>query len=229
MKGIQSFKEQIVSTQAFLNEMIEPPSGLQDSDTEQEDEKPELSEASLESSEDSSDEEEPEIDSDYDPDDDLRRPTRKAKRDRNEEDERKLEESMATLGLLKCHICQEEAKNMFKLGTHMRRQHSIESAYIFCCEAKRYLAAPALDHMEYHMNKDSFKCTSCESRFMSPLKLQEHIRKSHTAPEEAKFKCETCGKSFMKSSAFKIHLNSHLHKDERPLECSHCEMSELIA
>lgn len=51
-----------------------------------------------------------------------------------------------------------------------------------------------------------FKCPTCPSRYLSELKLSEHLRKSH-AP--ARFTCVTCDRGFKLEKDLKRHYSTH--------------------
>jgi KRAB domain-containing zinc finger protein len=64
----------------------------------------------------------------------------------------------------------------------------------------------------------SYSCTLCLAVFTEKRSRFAHIREAHNG--EKPFKCSECGKSFLQSSALKIHVRTHT--GEKPYVCSEC-------
>lgn len=83
-----------------------------------------------------------------------------------------LETEMRRLNLLVCHMCQLETQSYADLMRHIRETHH-RVGYIFCCN-RSFARNYALEHMRYHLDRDTYKCTACWKCFMSQDQLRKH-------------------------------------------------------
>lgn len=132
-----------------------------------------------------------------------------------EEEEQELEGHMRNMNLLVCHLCREEVDSMEEFSIHFHKKHKTY-AYIYCCNSKRRLGTVALDHIQYHLNEDAFKCNICNRRMRDRLLLKNHIKIYHTEPQ--KFACDQCGKTFGAIGRLNFHKKSHT----KPHKCHYC-------
>lgn len=138
---------------------------------------------------------------------------------RSPEEEEVLQQLMRDMDVLKCRDCGQSKGSMEELSSHMRKAHEASHTFIVCCGRKRLLRQSALEHMEYHLNGDAFKCALCNERFMDNMTLKEHNLRQH---EQRKFQCQTCPKVFHTRSKLDGHEKTHLPNAERPIKCGYC-------
>lgn len=136
--------------------------------------------------------------------------------------ETEQENLMRQMGLLRCHICKEVEAESFKgLLRHMRSDHKLENPYIVCCE-RRFGRAYGLCHMQYHQDKEAFKCGECGKLYLSQHKLDAHKKTVHVQPEMVQYQCESCERGFLERWAFVAHQKTHVPPEERSLRCTLC-------
>ncbi|XP_069509685.1 zinc finger E-box-binding homeobox 2-like isoform X2 [Ambystoma mexicanum] len=128
-----------------------------------------------------------------------------------EEQDRKFEPQEAFAQLLICPHCQRGYRSDASLKDHIK---------------------------EHHKREDDFTCPLCGHTVQFGAQLEQHMAahsahiakggrreqpqsQSNQSPENRKFKCSECGKSFK----YKHHLKEHvrIHSGEKPYECSHCK------
>lgn len=131
-----------------------------------------------------------------------------------------MQQLMRDMDVLKCRDCGETRVSMEELSGHMRKTHSASHTFIVCCGRKRLLRQAALEHMEYHLNREAFKCSLCNESFMDNTTLKEHTIRLH---EQPRFHCQSCAKVFHSRSKLEQHERTHLPNAERPIKCKFCE------
>lgn len=140
---------------------------------------------------------------------------------RNSAKNAKLRLLMRKMDLLKCSLCGVDYPSLESLHEHMRCSHNLSNSYIVCCGEKRPYKSKALDHLEYHLDEDAFKCDLCGDRLENFRALKSHKVHAHKALRS--FDCSDCDKSFPTKTRLEKHRLIHLPKSERPVECAHCE------
>ncbi|KAI5634844.1 zinc finger, c2H2 type domain-containing protein [Phthorimaea operculella] len=69
------------------------------------------------------------------------------------------------------------------------------------------------------VNEDgSFSCITCEIKFNTKRIYTSHYYREH----EKKFVCATCDKSFASQANLRVHMVTHLDKNDLPYSCSIC-------
>lgn len=155
---------------------------------------------------------------------DVKISTKKAKHKRRKKaDEDSLEEVMHTMDLLKCHECQHPNDSLKDLFKHFRKEHNNSRGYIFCCDKKKIGRVVAFDHIRVHVDQDAFKCRSCDQRYPTKWSLEYHIRQVHTHPQDRRFMCDVCGKTFANRPGFEDHIKYHTAPEDRQYRCTICD------
>lgn len=130
-----------------------------------------------------------------------------------------IESLMHTLNLLKCKPCFANFPDYPAFENHMRAEHGVESCYVRCCNQVRFGQLGLLDHLQYHLDANSYICQKCLRRFDSKSNLIRHTKKNHPSP---RFQCSTCGKICLSQFKLSDHMATHLSKAELPQQCNHC-------
>ena len=74
------------------------------------------------------------------------------------------------------------------------------------------------DHINIHTGEKPYKCKFCSSCFASQKTHRMHER-GHT-DDQKKFRCDVCGKGFLRNSFLSDHTN--VHTGEKPYKCKFC-------
>ena len=119
--------------------------------------------------------------------------------------EKKKEKSV---GLKKyaCETCDYKASQKIQLNVHMTFVHNAENLvkHVFQCEEcpRRLLSRHKLEeHMKMH-SPPAIPCHQCGRMFHTDEYLRKHCLNVHTPDDEKQWRCNKCGKGFIKS--FKI-------------------------
>ena len=114
-----------------------------------------------------------------------------------------------------CKLCGK--KVLFGKSAHIRKYHNGNDVRCPKCETTFNTYVGVMKHILNVHEKKS--CTICGQIFGS-TSMTTHIKQAHTANEEKKFKCETCGKGFVANNALQDHIN--IHTGEKPHVCKVC-------
>lgn len=142
------------------------------------------------------------------------------------EERQKLEDQMKTMNLLFCKLCRNSGTNYDKywdsfaaLASHFKQAHGQE-AFLYCCgKEHKKTAKAAFDHVRWHLDENSFKCTKCDKVFRSRFLLRSHTRQIH--PAEQYLKCPKCTRVCLAQATLDRHLL--VHDDDKPRPCAQCD------
>lgn len=122
---------------------------------------------------------------------------------------------------LECELCHESYQNFTLLRKHFITKHPQQKCYISCCQRKLTHRVQIVEHIRYHMDSNSFKCTICEKIFPHSRNLKTHIRDQHTTEsKERPYECTLCQKRFFKKGALKSHMDTH--DSATDYKCNEC-------
>nr|XP_006001466.1 PREDICTED: zinc finger protein 236 isoform X1 [Latimeria chalumnae] len=110
-----------------------------------------------------------------------------------------------------CHICNKAFKRATHLKDHMQTHRSgpspsSQKPKLFKCDTcdKAFAKPSHLErHSRIHTGERPFQCTECEKAFNQKSALQVHMKK-HTG--EKPYHCEFCGMCFTQKSNMKLHM-----------------------
>ncbi|XP_059619173.1 zinc finger protein 320-like [Phlebotomus argentipes] len=122
---------------------------------------------------------------------------------------------------LECNQCPEKFSKLKELQAHYPAVHK-RKAYVFCCKVKLSRLSRMLQHIDFHMNPDIFKCQECGKNFKNKVGLQLHKVNSHTPQEKHIFKCSKCPRTFMNKHRLGNHSSTHLKDSEKKHICLEC-------
>lgn len=118
---------------------------------------------------------------------------------------------------LNCNICQETFKTFPILLKHFEKVHK-ERGYAICCEVKFSSRFKLVDHINYHLDPEYFKCKLCSKVATQRQGLINHM-KTH---KEKQFSCDICRKQFVDKFQLDQHKLIHMPQEERKFPCAEC-------
>ncbi|KAM7342466.1 transcription factor grauzone-like [Cochliomyia hominivorax] len=121
-----------------------------------------------------------------------------------------------------CDLCQSPLANFNELKKHFLTDHN-QRGYIQCCNRK-YLHRPQLvEHLQWHINPDYFKCSECGKVLSDRYNLKNHILRVHRPNnEDYSYCCDICGKTFAQSFLLRLHKITHGSKEGKEFPCNIC-------
>lgn len=122
---------------------------------------------------------------------------------------------------LECDICNQFFSNLTLLRKHFNSEHPKQKCYVSCCQRKLKHRFDIVEHIRYHIDPNTFKCTICDKVSTNSRNLNKHMREKHTAEgQERPFECPVCQKRFAKKCTLKTHLETH--DTGKDYKCSEC-------
>ncbi|XP_049293897.1 zinc finger protein 714-like [Anopheles funestus] len=119
---------------------------------------------------------------------------------------------------LTCDICSAPLSDFSDLYKHYKLTHKV-TGYLRCCNRSIYKKCWMIEHLQLHLNPDTFRCERCAKSYSSSKVLKEHIKEVHASDAERSFPCTTCRKAFVSRS----HLNAHIMVAHDTVPCPQCE------
>ncbi|KAJ6646328.1 Transcription factor grauzone [Pseudolycoriella hygida] len=120
---------------------------------------------------------------------------------------------------MSCDLCEETLSSLRDANNHYKDVHNMQKGYLICCSKKFYRLQNMLQHCQWHINPESFKCDHCPKNFSDKYRLRDHVNLCHSDENDKIFTCTECDKTFSKQH----YLNAHLKKghntkaaDEKP-------------
>lgn len=117
----------------------------------------------------------------------------------------------------KCTDCNKVFKTSGVLDKHMRSVHAKNPKFVCHICGKATSSNSALrSHLLIHepKSKHPFKCSYCDSRFISGPALQRHVNRLHEV--EQRFVCEVCGKGYACNGSLWDHMKTHSESARKP-------------
>lgn len=120
---------------------------------------------------------------------------------------------------MNCPICQQQLDSFTDAHIHFQSLHN-RNAYFVCCEKKLSYRKNALDHINWHLNPDNYKCNECGKSYTSMKFLQNHFKNVHETNKQ--FQCDLCVMQTATIQQLRNHMTSHTFSGPPEFECSFC-------
>ncbi|XP_005189348.2 transcription factor grauzone isoform X1 [Musca domestica] len=116
-----------------------------------------------------------------------------------------------------CDKCQKTFERFRLLCQHFSQEHN-EQGYVMCCDTKFFNRHLLVDHINYHLDPEYFKCNLCGKVLTKRIFLISHM-KMH---KEKKFACDECDRKFVLKYMLDKHKLTHLPESEKKFPCNDC-------
>lgn len=120
-----------------------------------------------------------------------------------------------------CELCSHMFQTFLDARAHYRKLHNI-TGYLKCCSIKAYRRCKILEHINYHMNPNIFKCDQCHKNYKTKKEFLLH-QKRHNSNTVGEFNCNSCEKFFSYKSALKRHMTAHVKEEDKKFICDDCD------
>ena len=119
-----------------------------------------------------------------------------------------------------CPYCEKGFRLEKQMNRHFSTEHPKEIKGPMTCEhcGKIYIGRTNLKAHQKSTHNE-MACAEC-GKIVKVGKLLYHIQQYHTANENKKYKCPTCGRGFVNKQARDDHIN--VHTGEKPHKCKYC-------
>ncbi|XP_061396129.1 zinc finger protein 184-like [Musca vetustissima] len=118
---------------------------------------------------------------------------------------------------MSCDKCSKTFERFRQLCQHFSQEHN-EQGYVMCCATKFFNRRLLVDHINFHLDPEYFKCNLCGKVLTKRICLIGHM-KMH---EEKKFACDKCDKKFVLKHKLDKHKLTHLPESEKKFPCNDC-------
>ena len=129
---------------------------------------------------------------------------------------------------LNCLYCENSAKRFLSeklLNRHIQQEHQdVLNRPLHCDQCPMIFhtdeQGKSYDKLKKHKKThEKISCEQCGATIAIAY-MYRHIEQYHTANEDKKYKCPTCGRGFTDKYARNDHIN--VHTGERPHKCKYC-------
>ena len=122
---------------------------------------------------------------------------------------------------MKCELCSMQFKTFHEIRIHFRKIHN-QKGYIECCNKKYYERNRIVQHIQVHLDPNSFSCQVCNKSYANQRSLENHNVLVHLPEEKRQFKCDKCEKSYGKSYQLSQHQMNHMPTSQKQFQCHEC-------
>ncbi|XP_055314293.1 zinc finger protein 90-like [Sitodiplosis mosellana] len=105
----------------------------------------------------------------------------------------------------KCELCDAELNTITMAKSHYSSEHKNPTGYLRCCGIKINSKKTVLDHVQWHIDPDTFRCRICKLEHMYRYTLIDHVKR-HNALSTKQFMCNICDRYFATSTHHRTHM-----------------------
>lgn len=133
--------------------------------------------------------------------------------------------------IFKCKICDFIGSDFRELKGHFRVAHDKPRGYAMCCDRIFYKKEILVEHIQFHINPEHFKCNNCGMTFKASKSLEYHsihtCKSINTEDVKKLFQCDECLKWFNSKFLLQRHKLSHMPLEERQWKCTVADCGKL--
>lgn len=123
---------------------------------------------------------------------------------------------------LTCDSCEATFVSLGEARRHYLQAHNIRKGYIKCCKIRLKTRGHIIEHIQWHINPETFKCQQCNKIFKNNERLKIHAVR-HEPETNRKFKCTKCSKRFQRKYILTTHMKTVHSATEQSFECDICK------
>lgn len=163
-----------------------------------------------------------------DEDDEMSRPLDAAMNANAQEMSQKMEPSdaekrVAEYFKMNCDLCGQQLDSLDNVQDHFSKKHKLKRGYLICCcNKKAKMRNSIIEHVQWHMDPNMFRCSECSKTFMIKYGLRKHMS-THHKQDEGSTDCSLCAKKFPNQRMLREHTARVHVPDDQKLTCHICE------
>ncbi|KAM7342266.1 transcription factor grauzone-like [Cochliomyia hominivorax] len=120
-----------------------------------------------------------------------------------------------------CSLCQISLDNFISLRKHFREEHN-KRGFVICCKKKIFTRPILVDHINFHLDPNYFKCKECGKTYSDRCTLESHMKTHEDGQQERHHACDICGKTFVGPTQLETHKQTHQPDYEKKFSCAEC-------
>ncbi|XP_055314042.1 zinc finger protein 62-like isoform X2 [Sitodiplosis mosellana] len=105
----------------------------------------------------------------------------------------------------KCEQCDVQLDSITMAKSHYSSEHKNPKGYLRCCGTKMYSNRTVLDHVQWHIDPDTFRCRVCKLEHKHRYTLIDHVKR-HNALSTKQFMCNICDRYYATSAHHRTHM-----------------------
>ncbi|XP_055314011.1 zinc finger protein 729-like [Sitodiplosis mosellana] len=120
----------------------------------------------------------------------------------------------------KCDLCDTELDTLTMAKSHYLAKHKNPNGYLRCCNYKLTHNSMFLEHIQWHIDSNIFRCRLCNTASKCRYNLLRHVKK-HKIVSTKQFMCNICDQYFGTFSQHRIHMerkHSEMQPNSSPVE-----------
>lgn len=129
---------------------------------------------------------------------------------------------------LSCDFCEAIFVSFGEAKRHYLQLHNTRRGYIKCCKKRLRTRGHIIEHIQWHVNPETFKCEQCNKIFKNNRRLKVHSVR-HEPENSRKFKCSKCSKRFQRKYLLTKHMDTVHSAIENSFECDICKSKYVVS
>lgn len=134
-----------------------------------------------------------------------------------------VERRIAEYFKMNCDLCGQQLSSLDSVKAHFSKKHKLDRGYLICCcNKKAKMRKSIIEHVQWHMNPNMFRCNECSKTFIEKQGLRKHKVKHHTQNEDL-VDCSLCAKRFSSQRLLTEHVARVHPPDDQKFTCDICQ------
>ncbi|XP_055314296.1 transcription factor grauzone-like [Sitodiplosis mosellana] len=105
----------------------------------------------------------------------------------------------------KCDLCDTVLETFKFAKSHYSSEHNIHNPYMKCCGIKLHNNSQVLDHIQWHIDPNTFRCRVCKLKHKHRYTLIDHVKR-HNALSAKQFACKICDRYYATNAQHRTHM-----------------------
>lgn len=134
-----------------------------------------------------------------------------------------VESRIAEYFKMSCDLCGQKFTSLNNVKGHFTKKHNLDRGYLICCcNKKAKMRKAIIEHVQWHMNPNMFRCNECSKTFNDKQGLRKHTVKHHAQAKD-QIDCRLCTKQFKSQRLLTEHTTRVHPPDDQKFTCDICQ------